>query len=86
VCPMTFKIGDKVPDSGIYTVIHDEEHYKSHDVTCIEGSPFPPCNNCGKGVRFKVKMKAEHISKNRWFKKRNWKDEAAKGLGGAKEK
>lgn len=83
---MSDKPGGRGPESGIYTVVHDRDHYKSHDVTCVEGGRFPPCRGCNKGVRFKLKYPAEHISKNRWFKKPNWKDEAAKGLGGAKEK
>jgi hypothetical protein len=41
-----FKPGDKVLKSGIYKVMHDSKT-QSHEVTCVEGEPFPPCNSCG---------------------------------------
>ncbi|WP_257811680.1 YjzC family protein [Burkholderia glumae] len=59
-----FKPGDKVPHSGIYTVIHDKEHIESHDVTCVYGKVFPPCKGCGAHPRFKLKYAAQHISAN----------------------
>jgi len=40
-----FKPGDKVITSGIYKVTHDE-NTQSHEVTCVEGEPFPPSNTC----------------------------------------
>jgi len=81
--------GNKVPESGIYTVVHDREHYQAHDVTCIKGRKFPPCRECGDGVQFKLREAAQHIRENTWFKRRNqpnWMKEAAKGLGTATEK
>jgi hypothetical protein len=40
-----FKPGDKVLMSGIYKVMHDAKT-EAHEVTCVEGEPFPPCNSC----------------------------------------
>jgi hypothetical protein len=63
-----FKPGEKVPQSGIYDVLHDRNHYQRHQVTCVHGEPFPPCNHCGNGVRFRLAVKAMHISNHEHFK------------------
>ncbi len=63
-----FKPGDKVETSGIYTVIHDTKHYEVHEVTCVYGKHFPPCNHCGHHVRFKLKYAAIHIDSHQHFK------------------
>jgi hypothetical protein len=41
----------------------------AHEVTCVYGKPFPPCNKCGHHVRFKLKYKAIHIESHEHFKK-----------------
>ncbi len=64
-----YKPGEKVPKSGIYRVVHDQEHDVSHEVTCVLGEPFPPCNGCGHGVRFTLVRAASHIKNHRLFKK-----------------
>jgi hypothetical protein len=63
-----FKPGEKCDASGIYTVIHDSQHRQTHEVTCVYGKPFPPCNHCGRNVRFKLKYKAIHIESHESFK------------------
>jgi hypothetical protein len=62
----TFKPGDKVPHSGIYRVVHDPEHAQPHEVTCIFGSPFPPCRGCHH-PRFVLVRAAQHIGSNEHF-------------------
>lgn len=47
-----FKPGQKCTQSGIYRVAHDKGHTKEHEVTVVNGEPFPPCRSCGHGVRF----------------------------------
>jgi hypothetical protein len=64
---MAYKPHDKVPFSGIYTVTHDPEHRKEHDVTCIEGSVFPPCRSCAH-PRYVLKERAKHIKDDQSFK------------------
>jgi hypothetical protein len=66
---MAYKPHDKVPFSGIYTVTHDPAHRKEHDVTCIEGSEFPPCGSC-EHPRYVLKDKAIHVFEHSSFKKR----------------
>jgi hypothetical protein len=63
-----FKPGDKVQQSGIYTVLHDTVHIKNHEVTCVYGKKFPPCNHCGGKVRFKLAHAAIHIENHEQFK------------------
>ena len=63
-----FKPGDKVPNSGIYRVIHDPAHAEPHEVTCISGKPFPPCRDC-KHPEFELMRKALHIDQHEFFKK-----------------
>ena len=63
-----YKPGDKVKGSGIYKVMHDTEHADDHEVTCVHDDHFPPCNHCGKKVRFKLVRGAKHISNHDLFK------------------
>ena len=62
----SFHPGEKVPNSGIYTVEHDG-HREDHEVTCVKGKVFPPCGDCGKGVSFVLKYKAKHVKDHRLF-------------------
>ncbi len=61
-----FKPGDKVPKSGIYKVTHDS-HSVPHEVTCIIGKTFPPCNSCDH-PRFVLVRAAHHIETHEHFK------------------
>jgi len=56
-----FKPGQEVPHSGIYRVVHDTNHTAEHEVTCVYGKHFPPCNHCGHHVRFVLVRAAKHI-------------------------
>jgi hypothetical protein len=62
------RVGSKVPESGVYEVIHRDTHMKKHEVTCIKGTPFPPCRNCGKDVEFHLVHAAIHIDSDNTFK------------------
>lgn len=64
-----FKPGDEVPRSGIYKVVHDKKHTAEHEVTCVYGKRFPPCNHCGQHPRFELLRAAQHIDANEHFKK-----------------
>jgi hypothetical protein len=63
-----FKPGDKVAQSGIYTVVHDRDHHQEHEVTVVHGKHFPPCRGCDGGVRFVLARKAIHIENHEQFK------------------
>lgn len=63
-----FKPGDKVPHSGIYDVLHDRFHRERHQVTCVYDETFPPCRGCGRGVKFRLAVRAIHIKSDDDFK------------------
>jgi hypothetical protein len=65
-----FKPGQTCQQSGIYQVTHDNYHTETHEVTCVFGEPFPPCNHCGDHPRFRLVRLAQHISNNDHFKGR----------------
>ena len=67
--PEQCKPGDKVPQSGIYKVVHDTVHNEEHEVTAVLGEPFPPCNDCGDHPRFTLIRAAHHILTHKHFKK-----------------
>lgn len=56
-----YKPGDIVGASGIYRVVHDKNHHEPHEVTCVYKEPFPPCNGCGKGIRYTLVRAAHHV-------------------------
>ena len=56
-----YKLGEIVPQSGIYTITHDPAHAgMPHEVTVIKGRRFPTCRHC-KGVTFQVAHAARHV-------------------------
>jgi hypothetical protein len=62
-----FKSGDLVPESGVYTVIHDR-HRPNHAATIFKGERFPVCAHCGRQVRFVLIRPAALISEDSDFK------------------
>jgi hypothetical protein len=64
-----YKPGDKVPNSGIYKVVHDNKHVQEHEVTVVANEHFPPCNHCGNHPRFTLIRAAIHIKYHDSFKK-----------------
>ncbi len=63
----TFEAGDTVKKSGIYSVVHDRKHAEEHEVTCVAGRAFPPCNECGGAVRFLLVRHARHVNRSEYF-------------------
>jgi hypothetical protein len=55
------KVGDEVPESGIYRVSH-REHRVPHEVTLLKGERFPPCDKCDGAVLFKIVRLAPQLS------------------------
>ncbi len=58
-----FRPGERVPESGVYLVVH-REHRPSHEATLVAGKPFPACARCGMGVRFRLLRNASSIEKD----------------------
>lgn len=63
-----FKPGDKIVKSGIYAVVHDGAHAAPQEVTCLAGQRFPPCDECGPAVRFRVVKLARHVARQEHFR------------------
>jgi len=57
-----FKPGEKAPHSGIYDVTNDPASQDCTSGDLHAGEHLPPCRGCGKGVRFRLAVKALHIS------------------------
>jgi hypothetical protein len=61
------KPGDVVQVSGIYRVMHEEDHAQAHEVTCVKGRRLPPCNHCGHHLRFILVKPAHHVDGHEYF-------------------
>jgi hypothetical protein len=48
-----FTTGQKILESGIYTV-HHSEHRLPHEVTLLQGEQFPRCGKCADRVGFEL--------------------------------
>jgi hypothetical protein len=48
-----YRTGQKIPDSGIYKVVH-RQHRLPHEVTLLKGDTFPRCAKCGDLVEFEL--------------------------------
>ncbi len=57
----TFKPGDKIPETGIYQVVHGT-HDRTHEALCEKGGVFPACNRCGGKVEFRLVYSAPLMS------------------------
>ena len=55
-----FKVGDIVPQSGIYGVTHDPAHSGADEVTELKVNRFPNCRHCT-GMRFELVHAARYI-------------------------
>lgn len=56
-----FAAGQVIPESGIYEVIHDQDHRLRHDSVLVKGDCFPFCDTCNERVRFRVLRTAPYI-------------------------
>jgi hypothetical protein len=56
-----FRAGQTIPESGIYEVMHEQEHRAAHESVMVKGDPFPHCDTCHDRVRFRVVRTAPYI-------------------------
>ncbi len=56
-----FTAGSAVRESGIYEVLHDDNHRTSHEVVMIADDLFPTCDTCDNRVRYRVLRTAPYI-------------------------
>ena len=53
-----FKVGEKIPVSGVYRVFH-VKHRVDHEVTLLAGETFPRCSRCQTSVEFELVAEAQ---------------------------
>lgn len=63
------KAAERVPESGIYDVIHRNCHSQVVQALFVQGESFPECRFCGNRVRFQLNQAMPHISEDRDFLK-----------------
>jgi hypothetical protein len=56
-----FRCGDKITESGIYRVIH-QNHRLAHEVTLLRDQLFPRCVKCENSVFFELVRSAPDIT------------------------
>jgi hypothetical protein len=56
-----FQCGDKIPESGIYRVVH-RNHRLPHEVTLLRDQLFPRCAKCEDSVYFELVRSAPDIT------------------------
>ncbi len=56
-----YAAGETIPESGIYEVIHQDNHREVHESVLVKGDPFPHCDTCENRVRFRVVRTAPYI-------------------------
>jgi hypothetical protein len=64
-----FRVGERVPQSGVYRVFHSE-HRVSHEVTLVGAQDFPRCSHCGTNVHFELLHSAPEIDQDKNFSTR----------------
>ena len=56
-----FAAGQIIPESGIYEVLHEQDHRPRHESVLVKGDRFPFCESCNERVRFRVVRTAPYI-------------------------
>jgi hypothetical protein len=65
----TYWPGEQIPESGVYSVVHTNNHTGSHDVTILREGDFPACNECGSRVYFTLTRPGQNIALNPHFRR-----------------
>jgi hypothetical protein len=61
------KPGEPARQSGIYEVIHANNHRQTHEVVMLAGDLFPTCDTCNGQVRFHLIRTAPYIFQDEDF-------------------
>lgn len=62
-----FLPGSPIPATGIFEVIHDNEHRKAHEAVLHGGDLFPLCDQCGDRARFRLVRTVPYIFEDEDF-------------------
>lgn len=64
-----FYAGERVPDAGIYFVMHGDHHRAPHELTLLAKAKFPVCSVCGDDVQFRLLHSAPYLFEDDDFNK-----------------
>ena len=62
-----FHTGERVPDAGIYAVVHEVQHGGTPELVLLPNSKFPRCRVCGDQVSFRLLRTVRHLSDDEDF-------------------
>jgi hypothetical protein len=62
-----FRVGDIIPETGIYRVYHSV-HRLSHEATLMGGERFPRCVQCENDVEFELLRSAPQVEADQDFR------------------
>jgi hypothetical protein len=52
--------GSRVPQTGIYEIIHHGRRRESHEAVLIAGNPIPRCEGCREPLAFRLLRSVPH--------------------------
>lgn len=67
----TLKAGERVPESGIYDVIHRSCPSQVVQALFLRGEVLPECRFCGHKVKFQLDQAMPHISEDFDFRRQD---------------
>jgi len=62
-----YQPGDTVPLSGIYSVLHSENHRGPHEVVMVGRDRFPKCEICDRKVNYRLVHSAPYVFEDHDF-------------------
>ena len=62
-----YRPGDTVPASGIYSVLHRENHRGPHEVVMVGRDRFPKCEICDREVHYRLTRSAPYVFEDQDF-------------------
>jgi hypothetical protein len=68
VAARDFHPGERVPEAGIYAVVHEMEHRGTPELVLLPDSKFPRCRICGDQVSFRLIRTVPHLSEDEDFR------------------
>jgi hypothetical protein len=61
-----FRVGEEIPESGVYRVFHNA-HRVSHEVVLLAEEKFPRCSKCNTDVHFELLQSVPEIEQDTDF-------------------
>lgn len=55
-----YATASRVPQTGIYEIIHHGQHREAHEAVLIAGNPIPRCEGCGEPVELRLLRSVPH--------------------------